>query len=220
VPDEHPSFDTSVAHVARVASGPGGGAATTAPLTAVSWPPGRRTGSTGRPRRACPGGGWGTARGHLVRGWLADDGYPEPSCGKGVGHCVQRPGPEAHLGCVAAVGPLFGPVVSREVVGLVSGFALLDGDREAMVDGHDQSAAGLEDAPQLGQRCRPALQVVQYEGRDDVVERAVWVWQRVAEVGYPQVGIGGLDASGQAPPSWCWSRSRPRWRPGRAVPRI
>ena len=34
----------------------------------------------------------GTWRG----GWFADDGYPEPGFGESVGHCVQRPVPEAH----------------------------------------------------------------------------------------------------------------------------
>jgi hypothetical protein len=56
-----------------------------------------------------------------------------------------------------------------------------------MVDGHDQPAAGLQHAPQLGQRRPPVLQIVQHQGRYNVVERAVGVRQRVAQFGHPQV---------------------------------
>src|ERR1700679_2875651 len=72
-------------------------------------------------------GAWGGGR-------LADDGYPEAGCGEGVGHRVQRPRPEAHLGGAGAVRPLFGPVVGREIVGLAPGLALLKVDCVRMVD--------------------------------------------------------------------------------------
>ena len=63
-------------------------------------------------------------------------------------------------------------------------------DREGMVDGHDQATAGPQHAPQLGQRTGPVLQVIQHQGRDDVVEHTVGVGQRAAQVGDPQVRIG------------------------------
>jgi glutamate-1-semialdehyde 2,1-aminomutase len=82
--------------------------------------------------------------------WLADDGDPEASRGEGVGHRVQRPVPEAHQSGLATEGPFLGPVVGREIVGPAPGLTLDSVDGEGMVDGHDQPAAGLQHAPQLG----------------------------------------------------------------------
>jgi RNA polymerase sigma-70 factor (ECF subfamily) len=50
--------------------------------------------------------------------------------------------------------------------------------------------SALQRARATMQSHRPVLQVAQHEGRDDVVECAVWVWQGAAWVGYRQVGIG------------------------------
>ena len=58
-----------------------------------------------------------------------------------------------------------------------------------MVDGHDQPAAGPQHAPQLGQRRSPVLQVVQHQGRDDIIERAVGERERAAQVGHLQVRV-------------------------------
>ena len=118
--------------------------------------------------------------------WLADDRYPEAGRGEGVGHRVQRPVPEAHQGGLAAHGPLLSPVIGREIVGLAPGQALNAVDCKGMVDSHDEPAAGRQHAPQLGQRRRPVLQVVQHQGRDDVVERAVGERQRATQVGHLQ----------------------------------
>jgi hypothetical protein len=55
-----------------------------------------------------------------------------------------------------------------------------------MIDGRDQPPAGRQDAPQLGQRRCPVFQVVQDQGRDDVVECAVGEGQRAPQVGLLQ----------------------------------
>jgi len=111
---------------------------------------------------------------------FADDGDTEAGRGEGVGHRVQRPVPEAHRDRLTAHGPFRGPVVGREIVDLFPFLALEPDDGEGMVDGRDQPAAGLQHAPQLGQRRSPVFQVVQDQGGDDIVERAVGVRQRAA----------------------------------------
>ena len=58
---------------------------------------------------------------------------------------------------------------------------------KGMLDGRDQPAAGLEHPPQLGERQPPVLQVVQHQGRGDVVESVVGEGKRAAKVGHPQV---------------------------------
>jgi hypothetical protein len=58
-----------------------------------------------------------------------------------------------------------------------------------MVDGHDEPSAGLEHAPKLGERCPPVLKVMQYQGGDDIVERAVGEGQRAAQVGHLQIRV-------------------------------
>jgi hypothetical protein len=68
---------------------------------------------------------------------------------------------------------------------------------EGVMGGHDQPAAGRQHAPQLGQRRSPVLQVVQHQGRDDIVERAVGERQRAAQVGNVQGRVGAEPASGQ-----------------------
>jgi oligopeptidase B len=125
---------------------------------------------------------------HRVR--FADDGNPEAGRGEGVGHRVQRPVPEAHRDGLAAHRPVLGPVVGLEIVDLLPGLALESDDGKGMVDRRDQPAAGPQHAPQLGQRRPPVLQVVQDQGGDDVVERAVGVRQRAAQLGHPQVRVG------------------------------
>jgi hypothetical protein len=100
-------------------------------------------------------------------------------------------------GALAAEGPLFGPVIGREIVGPAPGQALDAVDGKGMVDGHDEPAAGGQHAPQLGQRRRPVLQVVQHQGRDDIVERAVGERQRAAQVGHVQVRVGAEPPPGQ-----------------------
>ena len=90
------------------------------------------------------------------------------------GLCQKR-----HLGGVAAEGPLLGPVVGLEIVSVRPCSRCMRVVDEGMVDGGDESAAGLQDAPQLGQGCLPVLQVMQHQGRDDVVESAVGEGQRV-----------------------------------------
>lgn len=71
------------------------------------------------------------------------------------------------------------------------------GDDEGMVDGRDQSSAGLEYASQLGQRRLPVLQVVKHQGRDDIVERVVGVGKGAAQVGHLQVSTLAEPAPGQ-----------------------
>src|SRR5260370_42142840 len=59
--------------------------------------------------------------GGIRRGcWLAEDRYPEAGCGEGVGHCVQRPGPETQQRGLAVHGPLIGPGGGRGVIWLVA----------------------------------------------------------------------------------------------------
>jgi len=121
----------------------------------------------------------------------------QAGCRERVGHRVQRPGPEAHQGGVAAHGPLFGSVADREVVGLAPGLALPEIDRVRVVDGHDQPSAGLQHAPQLGQRFRPVLQVVQHQSGDDIVEHTVTERQRVTQVGEAKVRVRAEPPPGQ-----------------------
>jgi len=66
-----------------------------------------------------------------------------------------------------------------------------------MVDSHDQPSAGLQHAPQLGQRFRPVLQVVQHQGGDDIVERTVAERQRVTQVGEVKVRVRAEPSPGQ-----------------------
>jgi hypothetical protein len=82
--------------------------------------------------------------------WLTDDRDPEAGRGKGAGHRVQRPVPEAQQGGLAAEGVFLGPVRGREIVELAAGLVVHDGNYKGMLDGHEQPAAGLEHAPQLG----------------------------------------------------------------------
>src|SRR5260370_12336311 len=77
-------------------------------------------------------------------GWLAEDRYPEAGCGEGVGHCVQRPGPETQQRGLAVHGPLIDPVVRREIIGLVAGLAVPQGYGKGVVNGHDEPSAWLE----------------------------------------------------------------------------
>jgi hypothetical protein len=58
-----------------------------------------------------------------------------------------------------------------------------------VIDGHDQPAAGRQNAPQLGQRRRPVFQVVQDQGRHDVVESIVGEGQRALQVGLLQARV-------------------------------
>jgi hypothetical protein len=89
--------------------------------------------------------------GGIRRGrWLADDRYPEAGRGEGVGHRVQRPGPETQQRALATCGPLNGVVVGRELIGFEAGLAVPQVLCEGMVNGHDEPSAGLEHAPQLG----------------------------------------------------------------------
>src|SRR5262249_26650537 len=83
-------------------------------------------------------------------GWLADDRYPEAGRGEGVGHRMQRPGPETQQRGLAAHGPLSDVVVGREIIWLEAGLAVPQVLCEGMVNGHDEPSAGLEHAPQLG----------------------------------------------------------------------
>jgi threonine dehydrogenase-like Zn-dependent dehydrogenase len=89
---------------------------------------------------------------------FADDGGAEASCGKGVGHRVQRPVPEAHRDDPVDHGPLFGPVVGLEVVGPVPGQELNGVDRKGMVDRDEQPTAGRQHAPQLAEHRPPVVQ--------------------------------------------------------------
>jgi mRNA-degrading endonuclease RelE of RelBE toxin-antitoxin system len=66
----------------------------------VGRPPGRRTGSTGRPLRACPRGPREQLAGARGRGWLADDGGPEAGRGEGIGPGrAAGPAPELLIDC-------------------------------------------------------------------------------------------------------------------------
>src|SRR5215472_13400680 len=65
---------------------------------------------------------------------LADDGYPESGRGEGVGHRMQRPGPETKECGLPSRGPLIDPVVGREVIGLAAGLAVAQERHEGMVN--------------------------------------------------------------------------------------
>ena len=58
-----------------------------------------------------------------------------------------------------------------------------------MIDGHDQPAAGRQNAPQLGQRRRPVFQVVQDQGRDDIVECVVGKGSGLVQIGLLQARV-------------------------------
>ena len=138
---------------------------------------------------------------HLASGrnglWLADHGDPKAGRGEGVGHRVHRPVPEAHQGGLPAHGPFLGPAVGRQIAGLAPGQEIDRLDCKGMVDGHDQPAALCQHAPQLGERRPPVLQVVQHQGRDDIVERTVGERQRAIQVGHLQVGAVTEPPPGQ-----------------------
>jgi len=70
------------------------------------------------------------------------------------------------------------------------------GDQQAGAR-HDEPAAGRQHAPQLGQRRRPVLQVVQHQRGDDIVERAVGERQRAAQIGHLQGRVGAEPPPGQ-----------------------
>jgi len=65
----------------------------------------------------------------------------EPAAGEGVGHRVQRPGPETQQRALAARGPLSGVVVGRELIGLEAGLAVPQVLCEGMANGDDEPSA-------------------------------------------------------------------------------